>query len=258
MRADQSQFLPRAQPEGPVEDARSTAGKGCAEGCVAYHDGEMAIDAGHVVAGKYELCQLLGRGSMGEVWVAHHRSLEEKVALKLMAMPASSNPLDEVEDPETAAMRFQFEARVAARLSKKTRHIVRVTDHGHDGELAYLAMELLEGETLEAVLGAARVVPPRTVAAIVAQVARALVQAHADGILHRDLKPANVFLTKDEEGGLLVKLLDFGIARFIHRHKVRTAFSTADGLVFGTPCYMSPEQARGSPLLDGRCDLWSL
>jgi serine/threonine-protein kinase len=218
----------------------------------------MEVDVGQVVAGKYELCQLLGRGSMGEVWVAHHRSLEEKLALKLLAMQPSTGPQDEVEDPATATKRFQFEAQVAARLSKKTRHIVRVTDHGQDGELAYLAMELLEGETLEAVLVRDRVVPPPRVADIVTQVARALAQAHAEGILHRDLKPANVFLTKDEDARLLVKLLDFGIARLIHRHKVRTAFSTAEGLVFGTPSYMSPEQARGSPLLDAQCDMWAL
>jgi eukaryotic-like serine/threonine-protein kinase len=218
----------------------------------------MGIDVGHVVAGKYELCRLLGRGSMGEVWIAHHRSLDEKLALKLMAVPADATPDDRLEDPATAAMRFQFEAQVAARLSKKTRHIVRVTDHGQDGELAYLAMELLEGETLEDRLVRDRVVPPPTVATIVTHVARALAQAHVEGILHRDLKPANIFLTKDEDGRVLVKLLDFGIARFIHKHKVRTAFSTAAGLVFGTPCYMSPEQARNSPLLDAHCDAWAL
>ncbi|HEY8039778.1 MAG TPA: protein kinase, partial [Polyangiaceae bacterium] len=75
---------------------------------------------------------------------------------------------------------------------------------------------------------------------------------------HRDLKPANVFLTRDEEGQLLVKLLDFGIARAIHAHRLSSAFSTAKGLVFGTPSYMSPEQARASAKLDQRCDLWAL
>jgi len=216
----------------------------------------MDVDVGHVVADKYELVRLLGRGSMGEVWVAHHRTLEEKLALKLLTRAPSSE--EELEDPATAAARFLFEAQVAARLSRKTRHIVRVTDHGDDQGVAYLVMELLEGETLESVLTRDRRMPPPTVAVLVTQVARALSQAHAEGVLHRDLKPANVFLTKDEDGQLLVKLLDFGIARAIHAHRVRSAFSTAKGLVFGTPCYMSPEQARASANLNHQCDLWAL
>jgi serine/threonine protein kinase len=216
----------------------------------------MDIDVGHVVADKYELVRLLGRGSMGEVWVAHHRTLEEKLAVKLLTQSPSAE--EELEDRATAAARFLFEAQVAARLSRKTRHIVRVTDHGEDQGVAYLVMELLEGETLESILSRDRRLPPPTVANIVSQVARALSQAHGEGVLHRDLKPANVFLTKDEDGHLLVKLLDFGIARAIHAHRVRSAFSTAKGLVFGTPCYMSPEQARASPNLNHQCDLWAL
>jgi serine/threonine-protein kinase len=214
----------------------------------------MSIDVGRVIGGKYELERLLGRGSMGEVWSAHHVSLGEKLALKLLTQAPSSG-----DDPDgTAAARFQFEAQVAARLSSKTRHIVRVTDHGEEEGLAYLVMEQLEGETLETVLERDGRVPLATVTKIVTQVARALSRAHEEGVLHRDLKPANVFLTQDEEGKLLVKLLDFGIARAIHAHRAPSAFSTAKGLVFGTPCYMSPEQARGSRKLDHRCDLWAL
>jgi serine/threonine-protein kinase len=216
----------------------------------------MLIDVGHVVAGKYELVRLLGRGSMGEVWVAHHNTLQEHVALKLLTQAPEG---EEVEDAGTAAARFRFEAQVAARLSRKTRHIVRVTDHGDEGELAYLVMELLEGQTLEAALvrGDGRI-PFESVPQTIAQIGRALTQAHAEGVLHRDLKPANVFLMRDEEGELLVKLLDFGIARAIHAHRVSSPFSTARGLVFGTPGYMSPEQATGSAKLDHRCDLWAL
>ena len=216
----------------------------------------MEIDVGHVVADKYELVRLLGRGSMGEVWMAHHRTLDDQLAVKLLTRSPSSE--EELEDPATAAARFLFEAQVAARLSRKTRHIVRVTDHGEDQGVAYLVMELLEGETLEGVLARDQRVQPSIVAAIVTQVARALAQAHAESVMHRDLKPANVFLTKDEEGQLLVKLLDFGIARTLHTHRVRSAFSTAKGLVFGTPCYMSPEQARASVTLNHQCDLWAL
>jgi serine/threonine-protein kinase len=121
-------------------------------------------------------------------------------------------------------------------------------------------MELLEGETLEALLVRDGQLPLELVATLVGQIGRALVQAHAEGVFHRDLKPANVFLMRDEEGKLLAKLLDFGIARAIHAHHRAqpSAFATARGVIFGTPSYMSPEQARGSPRLDHRCDLWAL
>src|SRR5580658_312022 len=212
------------------------------------------IDVGHVVAGKFELVRLLGRGSMGEVWVAHHRTLGEHVALKLLT-PSLDGEV--VEDSAQAAARFRFEAQIAARLSRKTRHIVRVTDHGEENGLAYLVMELLEGQTLDSMLEKGRM-PVDVVADIVTQISRALTHAHAEGVFHRDLKPANVFVTHDEEGRRLVKVLDFGIARAIHAHRVRGAFATARGIVFGTPGYMSPEQAYASEKLDHRCDLWAV
>ena len=119
-------------------------------------------------------------------------------------------------------------------------------------------MELLEGETLEAVLRReGRLALPK-VAELVRQIARALGKAHDEGVAHRDSKPANVFITHDEDGQLVAKLLDFGIARAIHGHRRPDAVATAKGLVFGTPSYMSPEQARGSSRLDHRCDLWAL
>ncbi len=100
--------------------------------------------------------------------------------------------------------------------------------------------------------------PATEAAQIVSQIARALDQAHAEGVAHRDLKPGNVFLTRNEEDNLLVKLLDFGIARPIHARRLAGAFSTDKGFVVGTPGYMGPEQTRASPKLDHRCDLWSL
>jgi serine/threonine-protein kinase len=215
----------------------------------------MLIDVGQVVAKKYELVRLLGRGSMGEVWSAHHQALREQVAIKVLAWPPSG---EDAEDPAVALERFRFEAQVAARLSRKTRHIARVTDYGEDDGLPYLVMELLDGETLDAALRTRGPLAPAEAAQIIAQIARALGQAHAEAVAHRDLKPANVFLTRDEEGRLLVKLLDFGIARTIHAHRVQGTFTTAKGFVFGTPGYMSPEQTRASPKLDHRCDLWSL
>jgi serine/threonine-protein kinase len=207
-----------------------------------------------VVGGKYELVKLLGRGSMGEVWSARHRTLDELVAVKLLARAAPHGVLEELTQ---AAARFRFEAQLAARLSRKTRHIVRVTDHGEEGAIAYLVMELLEGQTLDNRLLRCPQLPAAEVVDLVAQIARALDVAHADGIVHRDLKPANVFLARDEDSRALVKLLDFGIARTMHTRRAPARFSTADGLVFGTPGYMSPEQARAARL-DARCDLWAL
>jgi serine/threonine protein kinase len=213
------------------------------------------FERGCVVGGKYELVTLLGRGSMGEVWVAHHQSLGEDVAIKLLS-PESGTC--EIEDPVTASARFRFEAQIAARLSRKTRHIVRVTDHGDDGGgLAYLVMELLEGCTLEKRLLQYGEMPPDAVSQLIAQTARALECAHAEQVVHRDLKPANVFLAHDEEGRLLVKLLDFGIARASHTQRRASPFSTGQGVVFGTPGYMSPEQSYGTAI-DARADLWAM
>src|SRR5215831_859092 len=214
----------------------------------------LSISAGRVVAGRYELLRLLGRGSMGEVWVAHHRALGDNLALKLLSPAAST---EGIEDRETASARFRFEARIAARLSRKTRHIVRVTDYGEDQGVSFLAMELLEGDSLEQRLLRRGALSTAEVTELVAQIARALEQAHADGVVHRDLKPANVFLTRDEDGGLLVKLLDFGIARAMQRLRTAPVFATASGLVFGTPGYMSPEQC-AALTIDVRCDLWAL
>jgi eukaryotic-like serine/threonine-protein kinase len=209
------------------------------------------IDVGRIVAGKYELVRLLGKGAMGEVWLATHNSLGGEFAVKLVRP-------SEAEEEGTAAGRFQLEAQVSARLSRKTRHIVSVSDHGEENGLAYLVMERLEGESLEAHIERPGRLDLPEVVAIVMQIARALAHAHSEGIFHRDLKPANLFLTRDEDGRMLVKLLDFGIARAKTAFASRSPFATGKDMVLGTPSYMSPEQARGLDTLDYRCDLWAL
>jgi eukaryotic-like serine/threonine-protein kinase len=216
---------------------------------------DAQTEPGQIIAGKYALVRRLGQGSMGQVWVAHHCTLGEEVALKLLTPTSLSG---DGEDPATASARFLFEAQVAARLSRRTPHIVRVTDHGEDHGLAYLVMELLEGETLEARLMRTHCLTRGEARVLVWQTSRALTEAHEAGVIHRDLKPANIFLTKDADGRLLVKLLDFGIAYTTHAHGRRPMFVTAAGAVFGTPGYMSPEQASPSSRLDLRCDLWAL
>ncbi|HEY1955233.1 MAG TPA: serine/threonine-protein kinase [Polyangiaceae bacterium] len=222
------------------------------------------IDVGQIIGNKYVLVRLIGAGAMGQVWVARHQALQQPFALKLMTPPASQDAVQAFEGVETSLRRFQNEAQIAAALSRKSRHIAQVTDYGIEDGTAYLVMELLEGEGLDRRIGQGRRLEPAEVSAVVSQIAKGLAAAHAEGVTHRDLKPANVFLAKTEEGDLLVKLLDFGIAqmaRRIVRAKGDTQRAptrlTMKGLVLGSPAYMSPEQAMAeSP--DARADVWAL
>jgi len=215
---------------------------------------DAAVAPGRSVGGKYLLQRPLASGGMGEVWVATHATLGGELALKFLAAGS-----DHGEDPATAMARFRFEAQVAARLSRRTRHIVSVTDHGEEEGRAYLVMELVEGESLETLIERGRC-SLELVTAVVVQIAKGLAHAHAEGVFHRDLKPANVLLGRDEDGGLLVKILDFGIAKTARSHRAPEGLEheTDVGIILGTPTYMSPEQARGLRSLDHRCDLWAL
>jgi serine/threonine-protein kinase len=221
----------------------------------------VEIDVGQIVGNKYVLVRLLGAGAMGQVWVARHQALQQTFAVKLMVPPSSNAAYEGVE---TSLRRFQNEAQIAAALSRKSRHIAAVTDYGIDDGTAYLVMELLEGEGLDRRVGDGNRLHPEEVSNVIAQIAKGLTVAHAEGVTHRDLKPANVFFTKTEEGDLLVKILDFGIAQMARRivkpkdgsDKAPTRL-TIKGLVLGSPAYMSPEQAMAeSP--DYRADVWSL
>jgi len=221
----------------------------------------VEIDVGQIVGNKYVLVRLLGAGAMGQVWAARHQALQQTFAVKLMVPPSSNAAYEGVE---TSLRRFQNEAQIAAALSRKSRHIAAVTDYGIDDGTAYLVMELLEGEGLDKRVGDGKRLHPEEVSNVVTQIAKGLNVAHAEGVTHRDLKPANVFFTKTEEGDLLVKLLDFGIAQMARRivkpkdgsDKAPTRL-TIKGLVLGSPAYMSPEQAMAeSP--DQRSDVWSL
>jgi serine/threonine protein kinase len=208
----------------------------------------MGIEVGEVIAGKYELVRRLGRGAMGEVWVARHQTLGENVAIKFLSV---TEPVE--GDSVTLQQRFLFEAQAAAKLSRKTTQIVSVTDHGVDDGAAYLVMELLEGDTLEAIVARAGPRPLAEVIDLVTQTAKGLAVAHAEGVLHRDLNSANLFVARDAAGRPLAKILDFGIAR-----SIRAPRWTARGMVLGSPDYMSPEQALGLANLDQRCDIWAL
>ncbi|RYZ01211.1 MAG: serine/threonine protein kinase [Myxococcales bacterium] len=202
-----------------------------------------------LVAGKYRLTTLIGRGGMGSVWEGTHATLGTHVAVKFIES-------EYAESPE-ARNRFENEARAAARLRSK--HVVEVYDHGvTDDGSPFIVMEYLRGEPLDKRLDRVGRIPAREAARIVMQVCRALAKAHAAGIVHRDLKPENVFLVWDEEDGAdVVKVVDFGIAKFTD-NQLGNSSATRTGSVLGTPYYMSPEQARGLRSVDHRSDLWSV
>lgn len=202
--------------------------------------------AGECIAGRYRLEGPLGEGGMGSVWRARHLELDAPIAVKFQHAHRARS--------RGAAERFRKEARAAARL--KSPNVVRVVDFGIDGDVPYLAMELLEGESLRARLEQQISSSVADVLEVTRQAASALDAAHAAGIVHRDFKPSNLFLVKSDEGEV-VKLLDFGIAKWFEAEASAEGALTDDNLVVGSAHYMSPEQARGDAV-DPRSDVWSL
>lgn len=184
---------------------------------------------------------------MGMVWVAFHTTLGIEVAVKFLDV--------EGESREDALQRFEREANIVARL--KSPYIVQIIDYGVDEEYRpYLAMELLQGESLRDRLKRRNVLGLTEVTDIVLHCCQALHRAHRSDVIHRDIKPANIFLVEDEDG-LTTKLLDFGVAKSFS-NTFASMQTTGSGILVGTPAYMSPEQATGLVTLDGRSDLFSL
>lgn len=195
--------------------------------------------------GRYRLESELGEGGMGSVWRATHLELGTPAAIKLVeAMAAES---------ETAMARFRREAQAAARL--RSAHVVQILDFGIDDGIPFIAMELLEGESLNQRLKRLGRLSPEETARILQPVAKAMELAHSQGIVHRDLKPHNIFLAR-EGGEEIVKVLDFGVAKLLSTQG-DVAQLTHTGTVMGTPLYMSPEQAGGEKDIDHRSDIWS-
>jgi eukaryotic-like serine/threonine-protein kinase len=221
----------------------------------AHHPAGAAVSAaadleglpppGSVIAGKYEVARVLGRGGMGVVVQARHLRMERDVALKIL-LPALR------AQPEVVA-RFEREGRAAAQL--RDVHVTRVLDVDtlEDGT-PFIVMELLRGNDLSDILAARGKLPVRDAVGYLLEACAAMAEAHRAGIVHRDLKPNNLFVDRQGERPVL-KVLDFGISKVTSDV---AASMTATSTAFGTPLYMSPEQVRSAKNVDGRADIWSL
>ncbi|MFK8002646.1 MAG: protein kinase [Polyangiales bacterium] len=204
--------------------------------------------ADELLAGRYRLLRPIGEGGMGGVWEATDQVLGCPIALKLVPEKHLSG------NREQQVQRFLREARLAAQVQHPA--VVRVTDFGVHEDTPYIAMELLEGESLADRMYRLPFLEIDEAVQICIGVLRGLCAAHQAGIVHRDIKPENVQLVSTIEG-LYPKLIDFGISLGTDRNNNRVSAVTTNGHVFGTPLYMSPEHARGADI-DGRADLYSL
>jgi hypothetical protein len=202
------------------------------------------VEIGAVLAGKYRVDRVLGRGGMGVVVQATHLSLNQPVALKFLLPEVARNP--------QVVQRFLREAQAAVRL--RSEHVARVIDVSslEDGS-PYIVLEYLDGTDLAHFPREQLTVG--VIVDLVLQACEALADAHALGIVHRDVKPANFFVTRRSDGSLLLKVLDFGISKAATANDVKL---TGTQTVMGTPAYMSPEQMRSSRNVDHRSDIWSL
>jgi serine/threonine protein kinase len=200
-----------------------------------------------LIAGKYRIERLLGRGGMGAVYAGTHVDLDRPIAIKLL--------LTDFTTDADALERIRREARAAAKLNHP--NIVDTYDYGllPDGG-AYIVMELVEGQTLRQYMDAAGAMPLAEAAEIGRQVAAGIELAHRSGIVHRDLKPSNIMLAKDHDGRLLAKVVDFGVAK-LKEFSTTGGGLTSSGSLIGTPRYMSPEQCSGHKT-DARSDIYSM
>jgi serine/threonine protein kinase len=210
-----------------------------------------------LIGGRYRVIKRIGEGGMGIVYLAEHEAIEKRVAVKVLK--------EQYAQREDVVRRFQQEAKSASRV--KHEGVLEVFDFGRteDGRF-FLAMELLDGTDLANLLEREGVIEPNRAARLSIKMARALGAAHAKGVIHRDMKPENVFVRLGDDGREHIKIVDFGIAQLradgetetspdakikVHRKLTKT------GMIFGTPEYMSPEQAAGKNI-DARIDVYAL
>ena len=202
---------------------------------------------GRTLDGRYEVLARLGAGSVGVVYQGRHVQLNRLVAIKVLQQSAAASP--------EWRRRFEREARALSALSHP--NVVPFTAFGIDGGVPYLVMELLQGKTLAELIGEGPVAPARSLD-IVRQMLRGLSAAHDQAIAHRDLKPANIFLQALPDRADHVRLLDFGMAKFLEGVSSPSVAENLSrvGVVFGTPSYMSPEQAKAERV-DTRADIYA-
>jgi len=205
---------------------------------------------GTMLAGKYKILKKIGEGGMGSVYIANQEPIDRKVAVKVL--------LGKLAEDEISVRRFEQEARAISKMQHP--NTVTIYDFGrtvdaHDEERLYIVMEYLKGRTLTQVLRAEGQLSGSRASRILRQVCASLADAHTAGIIHRDLKPDNIFLTEVGGDSDWVKVLDFGVAKLADAESAGTLTQT--GMIFGTPKYMSPEQAEGKPL-DFRADVYAL
>jgi len=203
------------------------------------------VQPGDLLAGKYRIERVLGRGGMGVVVSAVHEALDERVALKFLLPEALAN--------QEAVQRFLREARAAVKI--RSEHVARVTDVGTlESGAPYMVMEYLDGVDLARYLESRGPLPVPEAVEYMLQACEALAEAHALGIVHRDLKPANLFRIERVDGTPSIKLLDFGISKVIAHQVALTQTSS----MLGSPLYMAPEQMTSSKHVDARADVWAL
>jgi serine/threonine-protein kinase len=203
---------------------------------------------GDIVAGKYRVERVIGRGGMGYVVAATHLGLELPIAIKFLR--------PEVCTHSKAIARFLREARATARMESE--NVVRVLDLGMLDDAPYIVMEYLQGRTLGEELARRGVFTSDDACRYLVQACDALAEAHALGIVHRDLKPGNLFLTRKRTGQTVLKVLDFGVSKVLPSGAGREPTLTDTHSVLGTPLYVSPEQLANASDVDARADVWAL
>ncbi len=211
---------------------------------------EGMVGPGDVIAGKYRIERVLGRGGMGVVVAATHLRLDEKVAIKFLLPGALGNA--------DALGRFDREARAAVKI--RSEHVAKVLDVSTlDNGAPFMVMEHLDGNDLAQVVRKKGPLPIASAVTFMLQVCEVLAEAHALGIVHRDLKPGNLFVTTRADGTAAIKVLDFGISKMMEGGATSEpqAALTATDTVLGSPIYMSPEQMTAPKSVESRADIWS-
>jgi serine/threonine protein kinase len=203
-----------------------------------------------IIGDRYQLDRKIGQGGTGSIWLAQDGRLDRQVAIKFLFAHSPQHQ-------ERLAKRVALEAKIAASIQH--RNVVQIFDFGtHESNIPYIVMEALSGFSLGEAFDDNQSFSLDTLIHIVSEVLRGLATVHDAGIVHRDLKPENIFLVKERDDKLSPKLLDFGISRSLEPDTRRSAVTTTEGLILGTPQYMSPEQARGLGNIDKRTDIYSV